>query len=62
MEFSDFLKNLLGIGIDFEVSKSETDEIKNEINIHIRYLPKRVRINEVDFPVYDHAPERKWQH
>ena len=33
MEFSDFLKKLLGIGLDFEVSKVTTEEKSKEINI-----------------------------
>lgn len=62
MEFSDFLKNLLGIGLDFEVSKIETAEDDKEINIYLKYLPKRYTIDGNDFPIYDRAPERKWQH
>ena len=62
MEFSDFLKELLGIGDDFELSKIETNETEKQINIYLDYMPKFYNIGDDKFPVYDHAPARKWQH
>jgi transposase len=62
MEFSEFLKKLLGIGVDFEVSKVETNEEKKQIHIYLEYLPKCFKLDGRDFPIYDHAPKRKWQH
>ena len=35
MEFSDFLKELLGIGDDFELSKIETNDTEKQINIYV---------------------------
>ena len=52
----------MGIGLDFEVSKVTTEEKSKEINIHLNYLPKRYTVDRKDFPIYDQAPERKWQH
>jgi hypothetical protein len=34
---------------DFEVSKIETSEVDKEINIHLKYLPKRYTIDGKDF-------------
>ena len=62
MEFSDFLKKLLGIGSDFEVSEVTVEEKNKEINIHLNYIPKRYTVQGKGYPIYDQAPERKWQH
>ena len=62
MEFSDFLKKLLGIGSDFEVSEVTVEEKNKEINIHLNYIPKRYTVQGKSYPIYDQAPERKWQH
>ena len=62
MEFSDFLKKLLGIGSDFEVSEVTVEEKSKEINIHLNYIPKRYTVQGKGYPIYDQAPERKWQH
>ena len=62
MEFSDFLKKLLGIGSDFEVSEVTVEEKNKEINIHLNYIPQRYTVQGKGYPIYDQAPERKWQH
>ena len=62
MEFSEFLKKLLGISVDFEVSKVETNEEKKQIHIYLEYLPNCFKLDGRDFPIYDYAPKRKWHH
>lgn len=62
MDFSIFIKTLLGIDASFEVSKIETDESEKTIEIHLDYVSKSYKDDAKDFPIYDYAPKRKWQH
>lgn len=62
MEFSEFIKSLLGISDDFDLDKIETDESLKVINIHLKYHPKRYKVDDFEYPIYDFTPERKWQH
>lgn len=62
MEFSEFIKSLLGITDDFSLDKIETDHGAKVINIHLKYLSKRYKKDNLEYVIYDFAPERKWQH
>jgi len=58
MDFVDFLREMLGITGDFAIIEINKDETKKEIRIHLRYLKKDFKGQKI----YDHAPEREWQH
>jgi transposase len=62
MEFTEFISTLLGLEEDFVVDKIETNDSEKTIIITIKYLSKRFKFNGKDYPIYDHAPERRWQH
>lgn len=62
MDFSGFIKTLLGINDDFSVEQIETDEDSRTIIIDLKYLPKRYLKEGKEFVIYDYAPKRKWQH
>ena len=62
MEFTEFIRTLLGLEEYFVVDKIETNDSEKTIIITIKYLSKRFKFNGKDYPIYDHAPERIWQH
>ena len=62
MEIDEFLKSLIGIGEDFEITTISTDETKKEIYINLKYLPKRYKVSGKEYSLYDFCPERSWQH
>lgn len=62
MNITEFINEILGIGSDFEAEKILFTEANKEIHIHLKYLPKTYKKEGVDLRIYDHAPERKWQH
>lgn len=62
MEFSEFIKTLLGIGDDFVVSKIETNEDEKVVHIYLKYLHKRYKKEGKEYMIYDQSPERSWQH
>jgi transposase len=62
MEFSEFIKTLLGINDDFSVEQIERNEGSRTIIIDLKYLPKRYKKDGKEFVIYDYAPKRQWQH
>ncbi len=58
MEFVDFLRDMLGVTEDFAITKIEKDETSKVIRIHLHYLNTHYKSHKL----YDHAPEREWQH
>jgi transposase len=62
MEFSEFIKSLLGIKDDFEVITIETNESTKTIIIELKYANKRYKVDDKEYVIYDLAPKRKWQH
>jgi transposase len=62
MDFSELIKSLLGITDDFSVDKIVTNETSKEIEIHLNYISNRYNFDNKEFPIYDFAPERRWQH
>jgi transposase len=62
MEFTEFIRDLLGISSDFDVVKIEKEEENKRIFIHLKYLPTRYQKDNNFYTFYDKAPERTWQH
>jgi len=62
MEINKFLKNLIGIGDDFDILTISTDELNKEIFIKIKYISKRYNSGGIAHHLYDLSPERSWQH
>lgn len=62
MDFSDLLRTLLGITDNFSVVEIVTNESLKEIEIHIKYISKRYKFEDFEYPIYDLSPERRWQH
>lgn len=62
MDFSDLLKSLLGITDNFSVVEIVTNESLKEIEIRLKYISNRYQLDNVDYPIYDLSPERRWQH
>lgn len=63
MEFSDFLKEMLGISIDFEISNIVKEETPAKvITISLKYSKTYYSKGDTNFNLYDKMPERKWQH
>jgi transposase len=62
MDFVDFLKELLGITEDFAILNITKYEAEKEIKIHLKYLPNRFKKDGKEYKIYDHTPEREWQH
>lgn len=62
MDFSVFIKTLLGVSDDFSLEQIETDEDSRTIIIDLKYIPKRYLKAGKQFVIYDYAPKRKWQH
>jgi len=59
---TEFINEILGVGIDFKAEKIEFNDSKKEIYIRLKYLPTFYKKEGVDLHLYDYAPERKWQH
>lgn len=63
MDFSDLLKSLLDITDNFSVVEIIiTNESLKEIEIRLKYISNRYQVDNVDYPIYDLTPERRWQH
>ena len=62
MEINEFLKSLIGIGKDFDITTISTNEETKEIFIHIKYLPRKYKLSDKEYNLYDLSPERSWQH
>jgi transposase len=62
MDFSDLLKSLLGITDNFSIVEIVTNESLKEIEIRLKYISNRYQLEDVDYPIYDLSPERRWQH
>jgi hypothetical protein len=62
MDFNNFLREILGLTKDFEITGIEKDEIKKTIYIYLRYLPNKYLKDGEEYSFYDHTPQRTWQH
>lgn len=62
MEIKEFLRIIVGISDDFDIETISRDESKKEININLKYIPKRYKLEGKEHPLYDLSPERRWQH
>ena len=62
MDFADFLREMLGITQDFGITKIEKFEEEKVIKIHLIYLHKSYKKADKKYTLYDHLPEREWQH
>ena len=63
MEFTDFVKELLHIDDCFQVSRIEREiDTQPFIRIYLEYQLPYCKIGGINFPLYDHAPVRTWQH
>ena len=55
-------KILLPLNSAWSVSVVETDEVKEEIFVRLRYTVDYIEDNGIRYPIYDYRPERKWRH
>ena len=63
MEFTEFVRELLGIDDGFHISRIEREpEPEALINIYLEYRLSYCEIDGIRYPLYDHAPIRSWQH
>ena len=63
MEFTEFIKELLHISKDFDVTRIERDsESQPFIRIHLQYTLNYCEVGGIRYSLYDYAPERIWQH
>src|SRR5699024_7624648 len=59
-----FFDLLLNLDDNWQVDNVEADYSKEEVYIQIKHIGKRAKdpVSKVLYPIYDHAPERKWRH
>lgn len=62
IDIDSFILNLLGIENDFAVTKVVKSESDKTIEIHLKYRHSRYKKDNQEYPIYDKAPEREWQH
>lgn len=55
-------KILLPISESWEIDNISVDESNEEIYVDLKYSGKSVKVNSIEYPIYDFRASRTWRH